>query len=174
MTNLFTMESMVGTALFYLSFTRFMNGQPLLGSIILFSAVINYFVMYVKRIERLRLDSTGVELEELPQEQEEEQEEEQEQDQEEEEDVEPPSVEEGELADNESEPIKEETPTQPETEFIECSQCGTLIESDLAGMCNGCMKAVYCDENCQRTHWKSGHKEECKSMRKRKREREII
>jgi hypothetical protein len=163
------MESIAGTALFYLSFTRFVNGQYFLGSIILFAAVINYFTMYVKEVERIRLDSTGVELEELP-EQEEEEEEEHE-DPHVKEDIPPSSteLEEGEVADDETEPIKDETPAQTDVEFIECSQCGTLIEPDLAGMCNGCMKAVYCDENCQRTHWKSGHKEECKSMRKRKR-----
>lgn len=167
MNSLFTMDAITGTALFYLSFTRFMNGQPLLGSIILVATFINYFVMYVKEVERIRLNSTGVEFDELPDEQEQEEEEEERED--------PPlplsPVEDGEMADDETEPIKEEPPSQAEaeTDFIECSQCGTLIEPDLAGMCNACMKAVYCDETCQRNHWKNGHKEECSVSRKRKR-----
>jgi len=70
------MDSIAGTALFYLSFTRFMNGQPLLGFIILVATFINYFVMYVKEVERIRLNSTGVEFDELPDEQEQEEEEE--------------------------------------------------------------------------------------------------
>jgi hypothetical protein len=183
------MESIAGSALFYLSFTRFIHGQYLLGSAILFAALVNYFVMYIKKLEKIRLATLEVEVEGLPDdEEEEEEEEEQEQEQEEQEEEEEqeqedpllaPPLEEGEVADDEAnsetEPIKEEPSSTPlESVFLECAQCGTLIESDLAGMCNGCMKVVYCDENCQRTHWKSGHKEKCKSIKKRKREREII
>ena len=150
MSSLFTMEGVAGIALFYLSFTRFMSGNPLLGSVILCAALINYFVMYVKGIERLHLANLEVEEEE----------------EEEEDPLLSPPLEE----DAEAEPIKEEpSSSSPEVEFLECAQCGTLIESDLAGMCNGCMKVVYCDEVCQRTHWKNGHKEQCKATRKRKR-----
>jgi hypothetical protein len=153
-----------------------MHGQYLLGSAILGAALINYFVMYIKKLEKIRIATLEVEVEGLPDDEEEEEEEEE---QEQEDPLLAPPLEEGEVADDEAdaetEPIKEEpSSTPPEVEFLECAQCGTLIESDLAGMCNGCMKVVYCDENCQRTHWKSSHKEKCKSIKKRKREREII
>ena len=28
--------------------------------------------------------------------------------------------------------------------------------------CSKCLSAYYCDINCQRKHWKNGHKQECK------------
>ena len=33
--------------------------------------------------------------------------------------------------------------------------------------CSGCMDARYCSVDCQRAHWKNGHKPECKAMGKK-------
>ena len=32
--------------------------------------------------------------------------------------------------------------------------------------CAGCRRVYYCDRNCQRTHWRQGHKQECKKEKK--------
>ena len=45
--------------------------------------------------------------------------------------------------------------------FLECSGCGTTEHKGLK-LCSACKSAAYCNSGCQRKHWKSGHREECK------------
>ena len=41
-----------------------------------------------------------------------------------------------------------------------CWQCGTAFNPHLK-KCGRCGKAYYCSKNCQKKHWKSGHKRNC-------------
>jgi hypothetical protein len=40
-----------------------------------------------------------------------------------------------------------------------CGSCGKLVEGTLK--CSRCKSTCYCNRKCQKTHWKSGHKQEC-------------
>ena len=53
------------------------------------------------------------------------------------------------------------------TEFIErskkvCGECGETGSNLLT--CGRCKVIFYCNVNCQKKHWKGGHKEECKEL----------
>ena len=41
-----------------------------------------------------------------------------------------------------------------------CWQCGTAFNPHLK-KCGRCEKAYYCSKDCQKKHWKSGHKRNC-------------
>jgi hypothetical protein len=43
-----------------------------------------------------------------------------------------------------------------------CLVCGEEAKS----VCSRCESAWYCGEDCQKKHWKSGHKKECKKNNK--------
>jgi len=45
----------------------------------------------------------------------------------------------------------------------ECAQCGKFSPKPRF-MCQGCEKAYYCDETCQKRHWDEEHKDECKFL----------
>ncbi|GAB4821132.1 hypothetical protein N2152v2_008178 [Parachlorella kessleri] len=42
---------------------------------------------------------------------------------------------------------------------LHCDKCGRLALS--AKACGGCRRVYYCSKECQRQHWRSGHREEC-------------
>ena len=42
----------------------------------------------------------------------------------------------------------------------QCVQCSAFLL--VAQTCSRCKKAVYCSVDCQRVHWRSGHKRECR------------
>lgn len=44
--------------------------------------------------------------------------------------------------------------------FISCSQCG--IELTVIRKCGRCDSTIYCNKTCQKNHWISGHKYECR------------
>ncbi|GAB4821133.1 hypothetical protein N2152v2_008179 [Parachlorella kessleri] len=44
---------------------------------------------------------------------------------------------------------------------LHCDNCGQLALS--AKACGGCRRVFYCSKECQREHWKSGHRKECQS-----------
>ena len=44
----------------------------------------------------------------------------------------------------------------------ECSLCGA---PSAANSCAGCQMVSYCSRDCQKSHWKSGHRNECASLR---------
>ena len=44
----------------------------------------------------------------------------------------------------------------------ECVVCG----SDKCKRCTGCFQSWYCSKECLKTHWKQGHKGECKAIQK--------
>lgn len=45
---------------------------------------------------------------------------------------------------------------------LKCLQCGQSSINALC-MCTGCRRAWFCDQECQRKAWKSGHKKMCKA-----------
>lgn len=53
----------------------------------------------------------------------------------------------------------------PEAEGRVCSgpTCGKRLPAEEALKCGACKRAYYCNSECQRSHWKMGHKSECKS-----------
>ena len=44
-----------------------------------------------------------------------------------------------------------------------CAQCGHLGGDQLA-LCGQCRVVRYCSKECQRKHWKGGHKAACKAV----------
>jgi hypothetical protein len=45
-----------------------------------------------------------------------------------------------------------------------CAQCGAMeTRADGFKRCGGCRKPVYCGAECQRLHWRAGHKIQCKT-----------
>ncbi len=43
-----------------------------------------------------------------------------------------------------------------------CSSCsGKPAEGQTLLQCNRCRQAFYCDRNCQKEHWRQGHKSDC-------------
>jgi hypothetical protein len=43
-----------------------------------------------------------------------------------------------------------------------CNSCGAAIPyTSTKTKCSRCKRAYYCDEQCQRAHWKAGHKQAC-------------
>ncbi len=46
-----------------------------------------------------------------------------------------------------------------------CSQCeGEVVAGSTGGVCRGCFQTKYCSVECQRAHWRAGHKQECKKV----------
>ena len=45
--------------------------------------------------------------------------------------------------------------------LLECYACGTVSCPKLL-FCSRCKKVAYCSSECQRVHWKAGHKHDCK------------
>lgn len=46
---------------------------------------------------------------------------------------------------------------------MHCWACGIEGDEDLQlRVCSACHTARYCSKECQLSHWKRGHKEECK------------
>jgi hypothetical protein len=44
----------------------------------------------------------------------------------------------------------------------QCASCGRGCEKGLRlKPCSRCRNVVYCGNECQRAHWKGGHKESC-------------
>lgn len=43
-----------------------------------------------------------------------------------------------------------------------CARCGTVAR-DLK-RCGGCRQVAFCSKDCQRVHWREGHKRECRAM----------
>lgn len=48
-----------------------------------------------------------------------------------------------------------------------CDQCGATNAEKL---CSGCKSARYCNQECQRVDWRSGHKQKCKELREKRKE----
>jgi len=49
-----------------------------------------------------------------------------------------------------------------------CSNCQSPEGQALKHkICSACKQAFYCSVDCQRNHWKSGHKVECKEFQKK-------
>lgn len=44
----------------------------------------------------------------------------------------------------------------------ECSSCGA---PSAAQTCSGCLTASYCSRDCQKGHWKCGHKQQCAGLK---------
>lgn len=44
-----------------------------------------------------------------------------------------------------------------------CAQCSKKSQTELL-QCSGCKFARYCNKECQKKHWKNGHKKECKEI----------
>lgn len=55
--------------------------------------------------------------------------------------------------------------TGKQMEFPQCSYCGAPeTETIKHKRCSQCKQALYCSADCQRYHWKAGHKDECKKL----------
>ena len=54
----------------------------------------------------------------------------------------------------------------PAQDFCSCGACGK--EPSATGkrlqVCAGCRSVSYCSKQCQREHWKNGHKAECERL----------
>eukprot|EP00928_Gymnodinium_smaydae_P080021 TRINITY_DN63827_c0_g1_i1.p3 TRINITY_DN63827_c0_g1~~TRINITY_DN63827_c0_g1_i1.p3 ORF type:complete len:101 (-),score=10.48 TRINITY_DN63827_c0_g1_i1:221-523(-) len=48
--------------------------------------------------------------------------------------------------------------------FKACARCGERLAH--LHVCSGCMKTRYCSRECQKAHWKAGHRDTCKPSRK--------
>jgi hypothetical protein len=57
-----------------------------------------------------------------------------------------------------SEPVKAQPVTAPPVAPFVCAGCG---RGGAALTCGRCRAVRYCDVNCQRTHWRGGHREAC-------------
>ena len=58
----------------------------------------------------------------------------------------------------------EETPKPNAEEVGMCANCGELASH----RCANCRMVFYCKKECQISHWKSIHKEQCKPFQVRK------
>eukprot|EP00026_Physarum_polycephalum_P017363 Phypoly_transcript_18567.p1 GENE.Phypoly_transcript_18567~~Phypoly_transcript_18567.p1 ORF type:complete len:210 (-),score=34.14 Phypoly_transcript_18567:4-633(-) len=47
-------------------------------------------------------------------------------------------------------------------ETIHCQNCNVTQNEKKLSVCSGCQLAHYCSRECQKAHWKNGHKEVCK------------
>ena len=47
-----------------------------------------------------------------------------------------------------------------------CDQCGVEGAKSAFKYCAACREAIYCGPECQRTHWKAGHKHKCVKQNK--------
>ena len=47
-----------------------------------------------------------------------------------------------------------------------CDQCGVEGAKSAFKYCAACREAIYCSPECQRTHWKAGHKHKCVKQNK--------
>lgn len=45
-----------------------------------------------------------------------------------------------------------------------CFFCGGDPPGSTLAICGGCRVARYCGADCQRAHWRNGHKKQCKSL----------
>jgi len=64
---------------------------------------------------------------------------------------------------------KEHEPQQQQTSPNEapldrCAHCGTCENHAFTLLCGRCGTTKYCSKECQRAHWKSGHKGECDKL----------
>ena len=47
-----------------------------------------------------------------------------------------------------------------------CAACGSFEGITLKHkVCSNCKSVYYCSQECQRVHWKNGHKEQCKILK---------
>eukprot|EP00931_Biecheleriopsis_adriatica_P019831 TRINITY_DN13404_c0_g1_i1.p1 TRINITY_DN13404_c0_g1~~TRINITY_DN13404_c0_g1_i1.p1 ORF type:complete len:340 (-),score=55.71 TRINITY_DN13404_c0_g1_i1:27-1046(-) len=46
-------------------------------------------------------------------------------------------------------------------EISSCAYCKKLPEGDKFKKCSGCQMVCYCSPECQKKHWKAGHKQNC-------------
>ena len=51
---------------------------------------------------------------------------------------------------------------------LECTLPGRMVAKSEMFCCAGCCQVFYCSPECQRSHWKCGHKEDCKLMAREK------
>lgn len=45
-----------------------------------------------------------------------------------------------------------------------CAFCGPCETKTFALLCGRCSSVKYCSKDCQRKHWKAGHKQECDDL----------
>jgi len=58
---------------------------------------------------------------------------------------------------------------KPTPEECTCTFCGK-VNTFALNVCKGCNKSRYCNIDCQRNHWKAGHKNQCKEIAKKEQE----
>lgn len=52
-----------------------------------------------------------------------------------------------------------------EAKLLKCADCDKqLLSTKDRNFCGGCRQVVYCSKNCQKAHWKTKHKAECKKV----------
>jgi hypothetical protein len=47
---------------------------------------------------------------------------------------------------------------------LKCTLPGRMVAKSEMFCCDGCRQVFYCSPECQRAHWKCGHKEDCKLL----------
>lgn len=57
---------------------------------------------------------------------------------------------------------------------LECTLPGSMVAKSEMFCCVGCRQVFYCSPECQRSHWKCGHKEDCKLMAREKADFESV
>ena len=45
-----------------------------------------------------------------------------------------------------------------------CASCGKTVPRGRNSKCAGCMHVRYCDQACQKKHWKAGHRAVCSGL----------
>jgi hypothetical protein len=45
-----------------------------------------------------------------------------------------------------------------------CAQCDSDLDASKTNLCGGCLKLRYCNQHCQRLHWRAEHKLRCAKM----------
>lgn len=71
---------------------------------------------------------------------------------------------------------------RPETEeattykgpLFGCSNCSLLFHKSDLKNCSGCKFRSYCSQECQRAHWKAGHKSQCAAERLQKKSTQAV
>mmetsp|Transcript_30721 Transcript_30721/g.62463 ORF Transcript_30721/g.62463 Transcript_30721/m.62463 type:complete len:549 (-) Transcript_30721:60-1706(-) len=56
----------------------------------------------------------------------------------------------------------------PDGDLNTCPMCGKTrddVNSEELKVCRGCNRVAYCGKDCQRAHWKAGHKHKCKESK---------
>ncbi|KAF7292920.1 MYND-type domain-containing protein [Mycena indigotica] len=62
--------------------------------------------------------------------------------------------------------IKERSTISPDMDVnMRCSTCRNIDTNNNFSSCSGCFTVSYCSQDCQKAHWKSAHRAECKTLK---------